>query len=151
MLQKDNLKGSIVYFDGQQDDARMCLTIGLTGKKVPVLSAKASENIRSLFILLISPFTPLPPRLSLSLHGPSPLSLPPLSLFHFHPPFHSLSLFHPFLPLGLPSSAARFGAALANHVEVLSLTKSEPDKCSCEGITRITGRVKHARTCDAQR
>ena len=32
MLKKDCLKGSIVYYDGQHNDARMCLSIGLTGE-----------------------------------------------------------------------------------------------------------------------
>ena len=37
----------------------------------------------------------------------------------------------------IPSSAARFGTALANHVEVLSLTKSADEKC--DGKQRISG------------
>ena len=41
------------------------------------------------------------------------------------------------LPLLPP--AARFGTALANHVEVLSLTKSVDEKC--EGKTRISGAI----------
>lgn len=33
MLRKDKLKGAIVYYDGQQDDARMCLAIALTATR----------------------------------------------------------------------------------------------------------------------
>jgi len=72
MLKKDSLKGAIVYYDGQHNDARMCLSIGLT--------------------------------------------------------------------------AARFGTTLANHVEVVSLTKSPvedcPGKCQISGAKcrdRLTG------------
>lgn len=30
MLKKENLKGALVYYDGQQDDARMCVALALT-------------------------------------------------------------------------------------------------------------------------
>ncbi|XP_055637903.1 glycerol-3-phosphate dehydrogenase, mitochondrial isoform X2 [Toxorhynchites rutilus septentrionalis] len=33
MLRGDTLKGAIVYYDGQQDDARMCLSIALTAAR----------------------------------------------------------------------------------------------------------------------
>lgn len=33
MLRGDKLKGAIVYYDGQQDDARMCLSIALTAAR----------------------------------------------------------------------------------------------------------------------
>lgn len=33
MLKKDNLCGAIVYYDGQQDDARMCLAVALTAAR----------------------------------------------------------------------------------------------------------------------
>jgi glycerol-3-phosphate dehydrogenase len=32
MLKKESLKGAIVYYDGQHNDARMCLSVALTGK-----------------------------------------------------------------------------------------------------------------------
>lgn len=34
MLKGDKLKGAIVYYDGQQDDARMCLVLALTSAKL---------------------------------------------------------------------------------------------------------------------
>ena len=43
MLKKESLKGAIVYYDGQHNDARMCLSIGLTGK-LWVTDANISYN-----------------------------------------------------------------------------------------------------------
>jgi glycerol-3-phosphate dehydrogenase len=33
MLRSDKLCGAIVYYDGQQDDARMCLAVALTAAR----------------------------------------------------------------------------------------------------------------------
>lgn len=33
MLKSDSLKGAIVYYDGQQDDARMCISVALTAAR----------------------------------------------------------------------------------------------------------------------
>eukprot|EP00126_Sphaerothecum_destruens_P006579 Sdes_comp19428_c0_seq1m10800 len=46
MLKKEGLKGAIVYYDGQQDDARMCVTLALTAIKEGAHLANYVEVIK---------------------------------------------------------------------------------------------------------
>ncbi|PAA68923.1 hypothetical protein BOX15_Mlig032855g1, partial [Macrostomum lignano] len=48
MLQKDALKGALVYYDGQHEDARMCLSIGLTAAKLGASIANYCEVVEIL-------------------------------------------------------------------------------------------------------
>uniref|UniRef100_A0A1I8F7M7 Glycerol-3-phosphate dehydrogenase n=1 Tax=Macrostomum lignano TaxID=282301 RepID=A0A1I8F7M7_9PLAT len=43
MLNKNALKGALVYYDGQQEDARMCLSLGLTAAKLGASVANYCE------------------------------------------------------------------------------------------------------------
>ncbi|ELU14135.1 hypothetical protein CAPTEDRAFT_176445 [Capitella teleta] len=43
MLKKDNLKGAIIYYDGQHDDARMCIAIALTASRMGACVANHVE------------------------------------------------------------------------------------------------------------
>eukprot|EP01135_Chromosphaera_perkinsii_P003140 Nk52_evm29s236 gene=Nk52_evmTU29s236 len=48
MLKKEKLKGAIVYYDGQQDDARMCLSLALSAAKEGAHVANHVEVVKLL-------------------------------------------------------------------------------------------------------
>jgi len=48
MLKKESLKGSIIYYDGQHEDARMCLSVALTAARFGSAIANHVEVIRLL-------------------------------------------------------------------------------------------------------
>jgi glycerol-3-phosphate dehydrogenase len=46
MLKKDRLVGALVYYDGQQDDARMCLALALTSARLGASVTNYTEVVR---------------------------------------------------------------------------------------------------------